>query len=52
MKYYQKLAKTSETSLQNYAKVEDDGSIFTVCTDKCPNYLEWVAEGNTAEAAD
>ena len=37
---------------QAYKRVEDDGSYKTTCTDQCPDYLEWVSKGNTAEEAD
>ena len=52
MKYYQKLTKRDDTFPQTYKRVEDDGSYSVTCTDQCPDYLAWVAEGNTAEAAD
>ena len=55
MKYYQKLKKQSggdgEFS-QAYIKVEDDDSYSVSCTDQCPDYLAWVAEGNTAKDVD
>ena len=52
MKYYQKLTKRDETFPQTYKRVEDDGSYSVTWTDQWPDYLAWVAEGNTAEAAD
>ena len=52
MKYYQKIAKTESDSIQIYKRVEDDGSYKITCTGECPNYLAWIAEGNTPEAAD
>ena len=51
MKYYQKIAKRDSDSPQIYKRVEDDGSYKTTCTEECPQYLEWVAKGNTAEEA-
>jgi hypothetical protein len=52
MKYYQKIAKRESDSIQIYKRVEDDGSYKITCTAECPNYLAWVAEGNTAKDAD
>ena len=52
MKYYQKLQKREGDSIQIYKRVEDDGSYATTCTDQCPDYLDWVAEGNTAKEVD
>ena len=52
MKYYQKLQKRESDSIQIYKRVEDDGSYKTTCTEECPNYLAWVAEGNTAKEVD
>ena len=52
MKYYQKIAKTESDSIQIYKRVEDDGSYRITCTEECPDYLAWVADGNTITAAD
>ena len=52
MKYYQKLQKKDSTFPQIYKRVEDDGSHATTCTEQCPDYLAWVAEGNTAKEVD
>ena len=52
MKYYQKIKKSREENPQTYKRIEDDGTYRFVCTGECPEYLAWVAEGNTAEAAD
>ena len=52
MKYYQKLEKREGDFTQVYKRVEDDGSYKITCTDDCPNYLAWVAEGNTAKEID
>tara|TARA_Y100001951_G_C11080131_1_gene150861 strand:+ start:379 stop:543 length:165 start_codon:yes stop_codon:yes gene_type:complete len=35
-----------------YLKIEDDGSQSVSCSEDNPDFKEWVAEGNTAEAAD
>jgi len=52
MKYYQKLQKRYADSIQTFKRVEDDGSYKITCTEECPDYLAWVAEGNTAEEAE
>ena len=49
---YKKLNNTLTDGLQILARIDDDGLIRVTCTENNPDYLEWVAEGNTAEAAD
>ena len=51
MKY--KLLRTYEpTNKKIYAKIEDDGKSYLSCNEDNPDFKEWVAEGNTPEAAD
>ena len=51
MKY--KLLRTYEpTNKKIYAKIEDDGKSYLSCSEDNEDFKEWVAEGNTAEAAD
>ena len=52
MKYYQKIQKSREENPQTYKRIEDDGTYRIVCTEECPDYLAWVAEGNTAKEVD
>ena len=52
MKYYQKIAKSREENPQTYKRIEDDGTYRFVCTGECPEYLKWVAQGNTAKEVD
>ena len=52
MKYYQKLEKRHADSIQILKRVEDDGSYKVTCHEECPDYLAWVAEGNTAKEVD
>ena len=52
MKYYQKIKKSREENPQTYKRIEDDGTYRFVCTGECPEYLAWVAEGNTAKETD
>ena len=35
-----------------YLKIEDDGSQSISCSEDDEDFKAWVAEGNTAEAAD
>ncbi len=49
---YKKLPLLPPSNNQIYARIEDDGKIRITCTDKNPDFLEWVAAGNTPEPAD
>ena len=42
--------KTESTKI--YLKIEDDGSQSISCSEDDEDFKAWVAEGNTAEAAD
>jgi hypothetical protein len=37
---------------QIYARIDDDGICRLTCTEDNPEYLAWLAEGNTPEPAD
>ena len=37
---------------QIYARIDDDGLCRLTCTEQNPEYLKWVAEGNTPQPAD
>jgi len=49
---YKKLNNALTDGPQILARIDDDGLIRLTCTEKYPEYLEWVEEGNTADAAD
>lgn len=49
---FKKLKKREDYDDQMYICVEDDGSCKISCTENYQPYIDWVAEGNTAEAAD
>ena len=36
----------------NELHIEEDGKVYITCNEDNPDYLDWVAEGNTAEEAD
>ena len=49
---YKKLPLLSPSNNQIYARVEDDGKVYVTCNGNNPDFKEWVAAGNTPEAAD
>ena len=52
---YKELAKLNSNNPdepQIYALVGDDGVIRLTCSAGSPEFMEWVAEGNTPEPAD
>ena len=48
---YKKLPKYNP-DLQIYARIEDDGKSYIICTAQNPDFKEWVEAGNTPEEAD
>jgi hypothetical protein len=35
-----------------YARIDDDGLCRLTCTEDYPEFKDWIAEGNTPEAAE
>jgi len=50
MKYKQ--LYTSSDGKKIYSKIEDDGKSYLSCSEDNQDFKDWVAAGNTAEAAD
>ena len=48
---YKMLPKT-DGEKQIFARIDDDGKCRLTCTEHNPEYLKWVAEGNTPTPAD
>jgi hypothetical protein len=48
---YKMLPKV-EGEQQIYARIDDDGLCRVTCTEQNPEYLKWVAAGNTPLPAD
>tara|TARA_R110000796_G_scaffold220683_1_gene336762 strand:+ start:1063 stop:1215 length:153 start_codon:yes stop_codon:yes gene_type:complete len=46
-----KLLKT-EGEPQIYGRIDDDGLMRVSCVEEHPELQEWIADGNTPEAAD
>ena len=47
-----KLLYRNMDDIQIIARIDDDGKCCLTCTEEHPEYLKWVAEGNTPEPAD
>jgi hypothetical protein len=47
-----KLINTNIDGVKIYARIDDDGKCRLTCTEEHPEYLKWLAEGNTPEPAD
>jgi len=47
-----KMLPSQEGEPQIYARIDDDGLCRLTCTEDHPPFQEWLAEGNTPEAAD
>ena len=51
MKYKKIALRGHLGEIQIYSRIEDDGKTYITCTSDNPDFKEWVAEGNTPEAA-
>ena len=49
---YKLLLKTQFDSIQILARIDEDGLCRVTCTEQNPEFMAWVAEGNTPLPAD
>lgn len=47
-----KILKVNEEGKTIYARIDDDGLCRVTCTEQNPEFMDWVAEGNTPISAD
>jgi hypothetical protein len=47
-----KLLKTNMDGVKIYAKIDDDNLCRITCSEQDPDFIKWVAEGNTPTPAD
>ena len=47
-----KLLQTNEDGIKIYARIDDDGKCRLTCTEEYPEFVEWLAEGNSPIPAD
>jgi hypothetical protein len=47
-----KMLLAVEGEPQIYARIDDDGKCRLTCVAEHPEFIEWLAEGNTPEPAD
>jgi hypothetical protein len=47
-----KLLETNQDGIKIFARIDDDGKCRLTCTEQHPEYLAWLAEGNTPLPAD
>lgn len=47
-----KILRTNDIGQTIYARIDDDGLCRLTCTEDYPEFKEWVADGNTPEAAE
>jgi hypothetical protein len=47
-----KLFTTNDSGIKIYARIDEDGLCRVTCTEQNPEFMAWVAEGNTPLPAD